>query len=135
MPLERVRVLWRGHGMEIDDGVYQFRVCWFFMLQLNPLSKGASVVAQVWDAGGLDAREDDFSDTARLCVTCAPIVPYLVGTMTAEKSIAGTDTVVVAWCQGRGREMNPAARMQAALVHRVGYFRYLAALDGGAPLL
>lgn len=52
-------VLLDGDGVQVDDGEEQGCVGRGLILQADPLSQGAQVVAQVGDAGGLDAGEDD----------------------------------------------------------------------------
>ena len=49
-----------GDGVQVDDRVEDAVGRRGLILQLDPLSQGAQVVAQVGDAGGLDAREDGF---------------------------------------------------------------------------
>lgn len=45
--------------MQVDDGEDQVGARGGFILQLDPSLQRTQIVAQMRDAGGLDAREDD----------------------------------------------------------------------------
>jgi len=48
----------RGQGVEVDDGEEECCIRGSSVLHANPLLEGAEVVAEMGDAGGLDAGED-----------------------------------------------------------------------------
>lgn len=48
-----------GGGVQVGDAEQQLRRGGGCVLQAFPLAQCAEVVAEVWDARGLDAREDD----------------------------------------------------------------------------
>jgi hypothetical protein len=54
-----VGILADGDGVQVDNGEEQRGIGGRVVLQLHPLAQGAEIVAEMGDARGLDAREDD----------------------------------------------------------------------------
>lgn len=62
-----VGALGHGNGVQVDDRVEDAVAGCSLILQLDPLSQGTQIVAQMRDAGGLDAREDGLGPGAGGC--------------------------------------------------------------------
>lgn len=56
---QRVRLLRHRDGVQVDDRVQQLGAGHCGVLQRHPAFERAEIVAEVRDAGGLDAGEDD----------------------------------------------------------------------------